>query len=65
MDGETLLLLVEDFSEFSSLVPKAVSRLKIKKFLRSAHHNKQTRANDDALGSGRSQPAGTSEVNNC
>ena len=37
IDGETILLLVGDFQEFSTLIPKAVSRLKIKKFLRAEH----------------------------
>ena len=59
MDGEALLLLVEDFSEFSSLVPKAVSQLKIKKFLRSLHPNSNTTESDGASASG---VASTKEV---
>ena len=35
IDGETLLLLVQDVGEFSSIIPKAVSRLKIKSALRN------------------------------
>ena len=33
IDGETLLLLVQDVGEFSSIIPKAVSQLKIKSAL--------------------------------
>lgn len=34
LDGETLTLLVDDFNEFSSVIPKAGSRLKLKKLIR-------------------------------
>ena len=34
IDGETLLMLIDDLEEFSLLVPKAVSRLKLKKIVR-------------------------------
>ena len=33
IDGQTLVLLVEDYTEFSGLVPKPGLRLKIKKYL--------------------------------
>ena len=33
IDGETLLLLVQDVGEFSNIIPKAVLRLKIKSAL--------------------------------
>ena len=33
IDGQTLVLLVEDYTEFSGLVPKPGPRLKIKKYL--------------------------------
>ena len=36
IDGEALLLLVEDLDEFSHIITKAVSRLKIKKFVKGA-----------------------------
>ena len=35
IDGEALLLLVNDHDEFCSIITKAVSRLKIKKFVAS------------------------------
>ena len=56
INGEALLLLVEDFSEFSSLVSKA---LKFKKFLRSLHPNSNTTESDGASASG---VASTKEV---
>ena len=34
IDGKTLLLLVNDVQEFNAIVPKVVSRLKIKKLVR-------------------------------
>ena len=36
IDGETLLLLVDDLDEFSHTITKTVARLKIKKFLKAA-----------------------------
>lgn len=36
IDGETLLLLSDDLEEFRQIIPKAVSRLKIKKLIREA-----------------------------
>ena len=34
IDGKTLMLLVNDVEEFGALIPKVVSRLKIKKLVR-------------------------------
>lgn len=36
IDGESLLLLVEDLEEFNNIVPKAATRLKIKRLIREA-----------------------------
>lgn len=34
IDGESLLMLIEDIDEFTMIIPKAVSRLRIKKFVK-------------------------------
>lgn len=34
IDGEMLLLLIEDLEEFCKVIPKAASRLKIKKLVK-------------------------------
>lgn len=43
IDGEFLLLLVDDLEEFSKIIPKAVSRLKIKKFVRESSRVEESR----------------------
>lgn len=34
IDGESLLMLIEDIDEFTMIIPKAVSWLRIKKFVK-------------------------------
>lgn len=42
IDGEALLLLVNDQQEFTRIITKAVSRLKIKKFMSTQNITPET-----------------------
>ena len=42
IDGDSLLLLVNDLKEFSQIVTKAVARLRIKKFVSEAQDHLET-----------------------
>lgn len=45
MDGETMDMLVEDVAEFSYIIPKSSSRLKIKSLMKTLcgpHHSENT-----------------------
>ena len=50
IDGETLMLLIDDIQEFSAIIPNSLSRLKIKKLVKDSmepeSHPKASRQGD-------------------